>query len=259
MPASISELETKTFAKRLTGHLAAKGISIKHSHALEAVAAMLGFRDYNTLRASLPVSDGAVVESVGPHSNRVPIKDKFDSLGEFLYSALWHNHEVARGKNPNAICLAAFNEEQIERLTDQTVYALEKLGKKISVIDAARKTSLAFYNEIAGTAFHATYEASEAVAEMLYREERVFAIKEFSKLEDTHKASHMRSLIKVIDDAYLKDIHPKGDIVFVDHASFFERSFHTIGNYVWIRAITSPWDIDHLDLLVNREKTKIKM
>lgn len=259
MLASISELETKAFAKRLAGHLAAKGISIKHSQALEAVAAMLGFRDYNTLRASLPVSDGAVVESVGPQNNRAPIKDRFGSLGEFLYSALWHNHEVARGKNPNAICLAAFNEEQIEHLTDQAVYVLEKLGKKISVINAARKTSLAFYNEIAGTDFRATYEASEAVVEMLYREDRVFLIKEFSKLEDNHKASHMRSLIKVIDDAHIKGVHPKGDLVFVDYASFFEKSFRTIGNYVWIRAITNPWDIDHLELLVDREKIKIKM
>ena len=51
-------------AERLQAYLARAGIDLKHTHALEAVAQMHGFKNYQTLRASLPPeNEGATAVS----------------------------------------------------------------------------------------------------------------------------------------------------------------------------------------------------
>lgn len=232
MQTTISRSESKAFAKRLTSFLAPQGVSLKHSQALEAVAAMLGFRDYNTLNAVLPHKDS--------ENRQLPYND----ITRFLDAALRHNHDVVKGKNPNAVCLAAFSEGQLDHIVDRTLRALEKLGKKAVFINAANKTLLAFYNEIAGRDFRFAYEADRMVTESLYNDDRVLVIYELSKLSEPRRASHMRSLVKVLDDAHFDNVHPKSDLVFIDHASFFEKSYRSIGNYVWMRACTYPWDME---------------
>lgn len=48
------EAEFKAQAKRLRAYLSEQDIDINHSRALEAVARVHGFRDWNTAAASLP-------------------------------------------------------------------------------------------------------------------------------------------------------------------------------------------------------------
>lgn len=48
---SLSLFKTKVYAKRLSKCLSGIGVAVKHAQALETVAGMLGFRDFNTLRA----------------------------------------------------------------------------------------------------------------------------------------------------------------------------------------------------------------
>jgi hypothetical protein len=41
-----------------------------------------------------------------------------------------------------------------------------------------------------------------------------------------------RSIIKINDDAHFKKISPRSDLVFIDQASFLEKNFKQLGNYI---------------------------
>ena len=54
MRYNLSLDDAKAFAKRLSAFIGQSGCQLKHTQSLEAVAAMLGYRNFNTLRADLP-------------------------------------------------------------------------------------------------------------------------------------------------------------------------------------------------------------
>ena len=84
----------KTHARRLRDALAAEGVDVSHSRALELVARQNGARDWNTLVATAP-ADGrgpapfAVGERVVGTFNGNPVQGRVHALSETIKPDLW--------------------------------------------------------------------------------------------------------------------------------------------------------------------------
>lgn len=231
---SLSLFEAKIYAKRLSKYLSGIGVAVKHAQALEVVAGMLGFRDFNTLHATLSPTPSnhrfeATQGGVAPASE--PTEQ--EELSAFLRQVFQENHEIRAGKNPRAVYLATVSESEVDRLSDRVVGAVHALGRRAGVIDAAGRTSASFYAAFFTPRSRSAHALTKALIASLYEDETVWVIKNFSKLKDQRKGWHMRGLIKIIDDAHFEGIHPKGDLVFIDSASFLERHERILGPYVW--------------------------
>ncbi len=225
--------DAKAIAKRLSKYLATQGFLLKHSQALELAAAAFGFRDFNTLSATLP---GQAAPTAAALADTSPTSAHSDEIIEFLREVFAENHVARNGQNPQAAFLAAWADHQIDRLAERAQKASQQLGRKPVVVDAAHKTPLSLYSDIAGGEFRSINDAAEIVADMLYNDDVVLIIKAISRLKDNGKGRHARWIAKVIDDAHFDRVHPKGDIVFVDCASFLEKSYRVLGPYVRVLA-----------------------
>ncbi len=231
---SLSLFEAKVYAKRLSKHLSDIGVAVKHTQALEAVAGMFGFRDFNTLRARLSsTSSSHRFETDQDNVAHTDEPTEQEELTAFLRLVFKENHEIRAGQNPRAVYLATVSETEVDRLSDRAIGAAHALGRRAAVIDAANRTSASFYAAFAATRSRSPYLLNKALIARLYEDETVWVIKNFSRLKDQRKGWHMRGLIKIIDDAHFEGVHPKSDLVFIDSASFLERHERIFSPYVW--------------------------
>lgn len=232
MSEALQLSDAKAIAKRVNKYLTTQGFRLKHTQALELVAAAFGFRDFNTLSVALPERAAPAVAD----GNRPPARVYSGEVIDFLRQLFTQNHIDLDGKNPQTAFLVAWQDHQIDRLADLAQHASTRLGRKSVLVDAANKTPRSFYNDIAGAQARSANEAAHIVADMLYDDDVVVIIKAISKLNDTGKNQHARWIAKVIDDAHFDRVHPKADIVFVDYASFLEKSYRVLGPYVRVFA-----------------------
>ncbi|MGY6710061.1 MAG: glyoxalase superfamily protein [Rhizobiaceae bacterium] len=84
----------KTHARRLRDALAADGMEVSHSRALELVARQNGVRDWNTLVAKAPADSRgpapfAVGERVVGTFNGNPVQGRVHALSETIKPDLW--------------------------------------------------------------------------------------------------------------------------------------------------------------------------
>jgi hypothetical protein len=224
--------DAKAIAKRLSKYLATQGFRLKHSQALELSAAAFGFRDFNTLSAALP--ERAAPTAAG--GDRPPALVYSGEVIDFLRELFTENHVGRNGKNPQAAFLVGWEDHQLDRLAELAQHASTRLGRKPVLVDAAHKTPLSFYSDIAGAEFRSANEAAGIVAAMLYHDDIVLIVKAISRLNDAGKSRQARWIAKVIDDAHFDHVHPKADIIFVDCASFLEKSYRVLGPYVRVLA-----------------------
>jgi hypothetical protein len=224
--------DAKAIAKRLNKYLATQGFRLKHTQALELAAAAFGFRDFNTLSAALPERAAPTAAC----SDTPPARVYSGEVIDFLRELFTENHIARNGKNPQTAFLVAWQDHQLDRLAELAQHASTRLGRKSVLVDAADKRPRSFYNDIVGAQARSANEAAHIVADMLYNDDVVVIIKAISKLNDTGKSRQARWIAKVIDDAHFDRVHPKADIVFVDYASFLEKSYRVLGPYVRVFA-----------------------
>jgi len=89
---SVSPIDYKTHARRLRDALAAEGISVSHSRALELVARQHGERDWNTLAAKpapRPTAPFGVGDRVKGTFNGNPAEGRVIGLSETIKPDLW--------------------------------------------------------------------------------------------------------------------------------------------------------------------------
>ena len=80
-----------------------------------------------------------------------------------------------------------------------------------------------------------THDAWLMFEEILLNSHEVIVISNLSQSKiPSGKAEVARSLIKTNDDAHLRGIKSKSDILFIDYAAFLQRSWSYFGAYIEI-------------------------
>jgi hypothetical protein len=154
----------------------------------------------------------------------------------FLYS-LFTNNQSEGNINPNAGFFISFNEEQINLSTASTLNALEWLDREPVIIEAKNCTFKNIAKQLFGTNPNDTRDAWLMFEDILLSSNRVIVISNMSQSKiPSRKSWTARSLIKINDDAHLRGIKPTSDILFVDYASFLQRSWSELGAYIEIFA-----------------------
>jgi hypothetical protein len=152
---------------------------------------------------------------------------------EIMLTELFHeNHVIKKGVNPNSAFFVGCSTHQINLLKTSVCEVLHSLGRKFIIINATYKTNLQFYNEFTNGHFTTINEAWLAAKDKMYQEDVAFIIISFSQSKITNKSLRIRSLIKALDDAHYKGVHPKSDLVFIDSLSMLSTAYKDIGSYV---------------------------
>lgn len=153
------------------------------------------------------------------------------SIINIVMETIRTNHEILNGKNPNSIYLAGFTEEHLDSLADNVRDGLHCNKKPNHYIDMTGKTKTYFYESLIG--YKAKRDDWEKLFDdCLYNTNQVLVIKGLSKAKYRGVEILFRELIKTLDDAHNKGIHPKTDIVFIDYPSFLQKHYKSIGPYL---------------------------
>ena len=152
----------------------------------------------------------------------------------FFMSLFIDNHEVADGINPNAGFLIGFSDKQVENAAEAAEKELTALGRRHIVIDATGK-SLTGLGEELSVIRHTTRRAAFGeFQKVLLETDTALVVKWMSRAKGPHRPGLVRSLIKILDDAHFKNIHPTSDLIFVDTAGFLQKGWEDIGAYIKI-------------------------
>ncbi|HEY6872288.1 MAG TPA: hypothetical protein VI298_06110 [Geobacteraceae bacterium] len=148
---------------------------------------------------------------------------------------LFHNNNSRTG-NRNTGFLIGFKEDHIECLTESICSALTKMERSFRVVDAAEKSYIEIIGDLTGLGFSTNYAAYEALKELLYESNDVIVVERFSLCTSPSKAGRLRDWIKTIDDAHIKGIVPKGELILIDYANFLQKTWDSVGPYLSILA-----------------------
>ena len=151
----------------------------------------------------------------------------------FIHTLFLENHVDGR-KNPNSGYIVCYNEEQLDTSTKRIVEAIEWEGRKPIIVNAVDKTFRQVGQIITGFEYKDNYETSKEIKDFLLRSNKVFVFQGISKMKGTiqEKIIHVRSFIKMLDDAHFDNIRPKSDLIFVDYAKFLQDAWEHIGIYL---------------------------
>ncbi len=169
------------------------------------------------------------------------IKNRPELIDWLNYQNLWNKHKLFlktlyilnyQNKNPNAGYFVSFTEEKINENINKIVEANKWLERTTILIDAKNRTFKEMAQQIYGSSPNSALQAWNMFEEILLKSNNVIVISNISQSKiPSRKSGYVRSLIKINDDAHFKEIKTKSDILFVDSASFLERSWDNIGTY----------------------------
>lgn len=169
-------------------------------------------------------------------------KDFLDWYGEYysfdrhkliLCSLFYENHECKGGINPKAGFVVVFTREDLDIQSRSVCKALEALKRTFTVVNAAEKTFRQMGEEISKERCQTANDAMIKFESLLLNTNTVLVIKEISRYKGgLKKGDLVRSLIKILDDAHFKDLSPKADLIFIDHAHFLEEIWMGIREYI---------------------------
>ncbi|EBQ9564243.1 hypothetical protein DPT59_12460 [Salmonella enterica subsp. enterica serovar Stanleyville] len=215
--------DVKVLSKRLCENVNKEQLPLTHSKALNVISSMLGYRNYNTLRAQHTALDPAEL-----------IDEKQNKSNEKLVSFLSHVFTLNTQFQTNMQCvyLPAFSESQIELLEKSTSEALNILNRNFVFVDARDKSALAICESITNSSFRTVHNGFTAVKEMIMNTDIIIILIGISKANMARKEGFTRGLIKTIDDAHFKNVIPESNIIFIDYASFLEKNWDYIGPYL---------------------------
>lgn len=219
--------DVKNLAKRLCTHTRDVSFPLTHSAALNVVSAMIGYRNYNTLRAQHQSPRPLTTPEIKPGPG--------NKLTSFLKQVFSFN-EISQ-KNMQCAYLPAYCAHQIESTKNLTTESLDILGRNYIVVDADGKSELEIYNSIISDPVRTACQGFRQVEITLMERDVVIVLVGVSRSNFSRKAGFVRGLVKVLDDAHFDNKIPKGNIVFIDYASFLEKNWKEIGVYL---AVSGP-------------------
>lgn len=159
--------------------------------------------------------------------------NSFNKYKLFLHSLFYKNHQRLKGTNPNSGYISIFDKKQIDSVVKSTEDALKWIGRRYIIIDGNGKNLRQLGHSFPYETCRTFSEFHSIIKRFLLESDQVIVFKELSLSKiQIEKANIVRSFIKILDDAYLKSIAPSADLIFIDHASFLEKSWEHIGLYL---------------------------
>ena len=151
----------------------------------------------------------------------------------FVHTLFLENHVDGR-KNPNSGYVVCYNGEQLKTNTKKIAEAIEWEGRNPVIVNATDKTFRQVGQTVTGLQHSDNYETSKEIKDLLLRSNKVFVFHGISMMKGTtqEKIIHVRSFIKMLDDAHFDNIRPKSDLIFVDYAKFLQDAWEHIGIYL---------------------------
>jgi len=151
----------------------------------------------------------------------------------FVHTLFLENH-ASDGKNPNSGYVVCYNAEQLEINTKKVAEAIEWEGRNPVIVNATDKTFRQVGQMITGIQYSGNYETSKEIKDLLLRSNKVFVFQGISQMRGTtqEKIKHVRSFIKILDDAHFDNIQPNSELIFVDYAKFLQDAWEHIGIYL---------------------------
>jgi hypothetical protein len=204
---------------------------------------IVSFSEYLKRKSKVLTVDSEFVEALKDDIRNRPelmewlqFQNAFHKHQLFLYS-LFSSNQREGNVNPNAGYFLSFNEEQISHNMSAILNALEWLERKAVIIEAKDCTFKNMAMQLYGTKPNDTHDAWLMFEEVLLTSDEVIVISNLSQSKiPSGKSGIARSLIKTNDDAHLRGIKPKSEILFIDYATFLQRSWSELGNYIEIFA-----------------------
>jgi hypothetical protein len=204
---------------------------------------IVSFSEYLKKRNKELTVDSKFVEALGDDIKNRPelmewfqFQNAFHKHKLFLYG-LFASNQREGNINPNAGYFLSFNEDQINKNKSEVLDALEWLDREPVVIEAKNCTFKNMARQLYGSKPNDTRDAWLMFEEILLNSHEVIVISNLSQSKiPTGKSGVARSLIKTNDDAHLRGIKPKSDILFIDYAAFLQRSWSEFGAYIEICA-----------------------
>jgi len=199
---------------------------------------IISFADYLKKRDKQLRVDPGFIEALGDD-----IKNRPELLEWFRFQTTFHRHKLFlhslftanRGvsRNPNARYFLCFTEEHVAHNTTKVMEALQWLDRVPLHIDARDCSFGDMARQLSGDKPSGTRDAWIMFEEILWNSDKVIVVANLSQSKiPSRKSWYGRSLIKINDDAHIKGIRPRSDLVFVDYASFLQRSWSELGPYV---------------------------
>jgi hypothetical protein len=143
------------------------------------------------------------------------------------------NHRIKKGVNPKCAFVVAFHENRIEPIMRHTENSLQHLEREYKIFDLKGKRVRQISVDLPCEYFDVTNDLLSHLIDLLLNTDNVILIKELSLFTTQHNKTNIaKSLIKALDEAHYDNIIPKADLVFVDYASFLQRSWKSIGAYL---------------------------
>mgnify|MGYP003981002585 CR=1 FL=1 len=200
---------------------------------------VISFMEYLEKNDSRHSIDENLIESLTEDIKNKPeliewysFESSFNKHKLFL-SKLFASNQAVDAVNPNAGFIACFSEEQIADSISKILEAIRWLNKDFVHIDADKCTFKGMAEQISGAKPKRSTDAWIMLEELLLKTDKVVVISNISNSKIPSKKSwHARSVIKINDDAHLRGIRPRSEIVFVDHACFLQRSWSELGAYI---------------------------
>lgn len=157
----------------------------------------------------------------------------FNRYKFFLHALFYKNHQRLKGVNPNAAYIQIFDETNTNHIAKLTEDALVWLQRNYLVIDCRGKGIRNIGSDLPYERCNTFSDFYRLIQHYLLETDYVLVFIGLSQSRlNRDKGELNRSIIKINDDAHFKKISPRSDLVFIDQASFLEKNFKQLGNYI---------------------------
>ncbi|MFI3196920.1 MAG: hypothetical protein QX196_01205 [Methylococcaceae bacterium] len=170
------------------------------------------------------------------------IKNRPELIAWFNFQNFFNKHKLflhnlyslnRQNRNPNSGYFVSFSAEEFILNKNKIVEANEWLERQTILIDAKNATFKEMAKQLYGTSPKNIMEAWNMFQDTLLKSNNVIVISNISQSKiPSGKSDYVRYLIKINDNARIKGVNSKSDILFIDSASFLERSWDSIGPYI---------------------------
>lgn len=160
-------------------------------------------------------------------------------LVQLVLGTLEQNQLIGKGQNNNGVFFCYFDSRQQETMLAAAVTAAKASQREAIVIDAGDKGIKEIAHMIGGLYSNPLNESDAyyKIEDYINNNGDILVFTGISSSKIKNKSGFIRSLLKILDDGHFKNIQPKGDLVFVDTASFLDKNWDELNAYIFTNIV----------------------
>lgn len=169
--------------------------------------------------------------------NKLKKRKNNELLSEILEMTFIENHLIKNGQNPDQIYFNGINKSELTNLECYCIQYLNMINRKYIILECEELTINQILQEILNKLEIEIEKKtdnwlSKRFYDVLYFQDLVIIFKELSTSRTKNIEVFFREFIKILDDAHLKNIKPRADLIFIDYPSFYEKNQELISSYL---------------------------